>query len=173
MLRDKRPSTRAPATAVATLALFVSSCLSSYGYEPGEHESLVAAIETAERILVAELDRVFGDYQIVTEEASVFRCEPLEAFQGAYSVTIVVAGLDRSSAYDQLIDGQPGLFEVNPTIIPDSPDRSAGFAIDGLAEQVAVFDYEGSDLRVAANTGCYDQDSWGVKDPRSLEWERP
>jgi hypothetical protein len=159
---------------VSLLGMLGSACAlldpSEYGHRTGEHKSLVVGLDAARSVLDAELGRIFDEYEAVSERVSVTRCEPFESYKGAYSVRVVVSGVTSSEAYSVLIDGQPGLNEV---AIEGSPSKSAGFEVDGVAGTITVTDRADSDLRVAANTGCYEEDAWGVEDPLSLEFERP
>jgi len=153
---------------VVVIAVLVSSCAEAFGDRTGRHESLVAELDAAEQVLIAELDSVFGDYTLLAEGVEVTPCEPLEMYDAGYMARITVAGVDQHTAYDMFIDGRRGL---NKVIIEGDPDRSAGFDVDGITGQVSVFDYANVDgLRVAASTGCCEEDSRGVDDPRTLQW---
>jgi hypothetical protein len=150
------------------VAMVIASCAEAFGSRTGRDESLVVELDTAEQVLFAELDRVFGDYTVIAEGEFVGRCEPLEMYSGAHSVTIEVDGVDQHAAFDMYIAGRRGLHEHSSA---ESPSRSAGFDVDGIGGQMAVFDQAGAGgLRVAANTGCYGEESWGVDDPLTLNW---
>ena len=114
----------------------------------------------------AELDVVFGAYEVVSEQIHVSRCDPLDLYSAGPIVSLVVPGLTAGAAYDLLTNGRPGLEEVVSTV---GPGRASGFEMEGVAGEFAVFDDGDGELRVALSTGCYGVEDLGVADPYSLE----
>jgi hypothetical protein len=150
---------------VVVAGMLVASCAQAFGHRIGSEASLVDELGVAQRVLTAELDRVFGEYTVVAEGVDVFRCDPMDMYKGAYFMRIKVDGGDQATSYELFIENRRGLSEVNVM------GRAAGFDIDGISGQMSVFDEPDVDgLRVAANTGCYDEDKVGVDDPYSLQW---
>jgi hypothetical protein len=149
---------------VVVAGMLVASCAQAFGHRIGSEASLVDELGVAQRVLTAELDRVFGEYTVVAEGVDVFRCDPMDMYKGAYFMRIKVDGGDQATSYELFIENRSGLKEV-------ATGHAAGFEIDGISDQMSVFNRPDVDgLRVAANTGCYDEDKVGVDDPYSLQW---